>query len=98
HSAASAGSLLNIRARESHMKIYVGNLATDTSVAQLRTMFEAHGEVKRARLAKDKETGSPRGFGYVEMEDEEARVAINALHATKAGGQPQPLKVRQARK
>ena len=79
------------------MKIYVGNLSSETSVAQLRTMFEAHGVVKRARLAKDKETGSMKGYGYVEMDDDEARVAITAMHASRAEGQPKRLKVRQAR-
>jgi RNA recognition motif-containing protein len=67
---------------ERTVKIYVGNLALDTSEAELRAMFEPHGEVSAVRLAKDKETGEPRGFGFVRMEDGPARAAISALHGT----------------
>lgn len=68
------------------MKIYVGNLSYDTSEAQLREMFEAHGAVKSASLAMDRESGRPRGFGFVEMGDDEARNAIKALDGTQSGG------------
>jgi RNA recognition motif-containing protein len=77
------------------MKIYVGNLSPETSEEQLRALFAPHGLVKRARLAKDKDTGEPRGFGYVQMSDDQAAVAIAALHATAPAGRR--LKVRQAK-
>ena len=78
------------------MKIYVGNLSSAASETTLRAMFEPHGRVKAARLAKDRETGAPRGFGYVLMDDGAARAAIGALHGTAAEGRT--LKVRQAKK
>jgi RNA recognition motif-containing protein len=60
-------------------KIYVGNLpftATNESVTQL---FAQHGQVHSVALITDRETGRPRGFGFVEMEDAEAAAAITAL-------------------
>jgi RNA recognition motif-containing protein len=60
-------------------KIYVGNLpftATNESVTQL---FAQHGQVNSVALITDRETGRPRGFGFVEMEDAEAAAAIAAL-------------------
>ena len=61
-------------------KIYVGNLpftATDASVTQL---FAQHGQVNSVALITDRETGRPRGFGFVEMDDSGAAAAIQALH------------------
>jgi len=68
------------------MKLYVGNLSYQTTEAELRTMFEPHGPVTSAKLATDRETGKPRGFGFVEMNDEGARAAITALDGKEAGG------------
>jgi RNA recognition motif-containing protein len=70
------------------MKLYVGNLSYETSESQLREMFEPHGPVSSAKLATDRETGRPRGFGFVEMGDEGARAAIKALDGKEAGGRP----------
>jgi cold-inducible RNA-binding protein len=77
------------------MKIYVGNLALDTSNAQLRAMFEPHGTVSSARLVVDKITGKAKGFGFVDMDDAPAAAAIAALHGT--GSPDKPLKVNQAK-
>lgn len=77
------------------MKIYVGNLSYETSETQLREMFEPHGPVSSAKLATDRETGKPRGFGFVEMNDEGARAAIKALDGKENGGRP--LTVNEAR-
>jgi RNA recognition motif-containing protein len=77
------------------MRIYVGNLAPETGVKDLRALFEPHGEVRRARLARDRETGALRGFAIVEMEDASARTAIAALSGASAGGRT--LKVKEAR-
>lgn len=77
------------------MKIYVGNLSYETSESQLREMFEAHGVVTSAKLATDRETGRPRGFGFVEMADEGAQKAITALNGMDNGGRS--LTVNEAR-
>ena len=69
------------------MKIYVGNLSFNTSEAQMREMFEAHGPVSSASLVMDRETGRPRGFGFVEMpDDSHARAAMAALHGKSIDG------------
>ena len=48
-------------------KIYVGNLSFDTTEDSLRTLFTQHGAVESAKLISDRDTGRPRGFGFVEM-------------------------------
>jgi RNA recognition motif-containing protein len=78
------------------MKIYVGNLSFNTSESQLRQLFEAHGQVDSAQLAMDRETGRPRGFGFVEMSDAgQAQAAINAVNGTEVDGRA--LNVNEAR-
>jgi RNA recognition motif-containing protein len=68
-------------------KLYVGNLPFSTSEEELRTVFEAHGTVASVNLISDRETGRPRGFGFVEMgEESEAESAIRALDGTDLGG------------
>ena len=69
------------------MKLYVGNLSFNTSESQLRDLFSAHGEVTSASLVMDRETGRPRGFGFVEFADPEAaKAAINALNGKNVDG------------
>lgn len=68
------------------MKIYVGNLAFSTSEEALAAAFQAHGDVQSANLVMDRETGRPRGFGFVEMGDDDARTAINELNGTELDG------------
>ncbi len=78
------------------MKLYVGNLSFNTSESRLRELFEAHGEVLSASLVMDRETGRPRGFGFVEMKDDnQARAAIEALHGQNVDGRD--LTVNEAR-
>ena len=78
------------------MKIYVGNLPFSTNEASLRQMFEAHGDVASASIVMDRETGRPRGFGFVEMSnDEEARKAIEAMNGQSIEGRA--LVVNEAR-
>jgi RNA recognition motif-containing protein len=78
------------------MKLYVGNLSFSTSEAELRQLFEAHGQVTSASLVMDRETGRPRGFGFVEFaNDEEARAAIEAVNGKNIGGRN--LTVNEAR-
>jgi len=67
-------------------RIYVGNLPFSATEDEVREMFESHGTVSAVDLISDRETGRPRGFGFVEMEDEEAEAAISALDGTDYGG------------
>jgi RNA recognition motif-containing protein len=69
------------------MKIYVGNLAFETTASEINTLFSHHGEVHEVTLITDRETGRSRGFGFVEMRNEQAaRAAISALEGTELGG------------
>ena len=78
------------------MKLYVGNLAFSTSEAELRSMFEPHGEVASAAIVMDRDTGRSRGFGFVEMtSDDAARKAIEAVNGQNIGGRT--LTVNEAR-
>jgi RNA recognition motif-containing protein len=63
------------------MKMYVGTLSFSTTEDQLRDLFAQHGEVASASLVMDRETGRPRGFGFVEMPDGgQAQAAMAALN------------------
>ncbi len=78
------------------MKMYVGNLSFNTSEAELRDLFAQHGEVSSASLVMDRDTGRPRGFGFVEMPDQgQAEAAIAALNGKNFGGRD--LTVNEAR-
>jgi cold-inducible RNA-binding protein len=71
----------------SSAKLYVGNLSYDTSEASLRTAFEAHGEVTSVNLITDRDSGRPKGFGFVEMGSaEDAEKARTALNGTQLDG------------
>jgi cold-inducible RNA-binding protein len=66
--------------------IYVGNLPYSTTEAELEEVFGAHGAVGRASVITDRETGRSRGFGFIEMpNDEEASAAIEALNGSDFG-------------
>ena len=77
------------------MKIYVGNLPFTATEAEVRELFEAHGSVNSVSLISDRETGRPRGFGFVEMDDEEGTSAVTALDGQVLGGRN--LRVNEAR-
>ena len=69
------------------VNIYVGNLPYNTTDAELQEMFSAHGSVSRAQAVMDRASGRSRGFGFVEMpNDNEAATAIEALNGTDMGG------------
>ena len=69
------------------MNIYVGNLSRQTTEAELRTAFEAFGQVASAAIIKDKFNGESRGFGFVEMPNRaEAQAAIGGLNGKEMGG------------
>jgi len=77
-------------------KLYVGNLSYNTSSADLRQLFAAHGSVTSADVIMDRDTGRSKGFGFVEMgTDAEAQAAINALNGQEHGGRA--LTVNEAR-
>jgi len=62
-------------------KLYVGNLSYDTTEGSLRTLFAEYGEVESVNLITDRDTGRPKGFGFVEMAtDQGAQAAISALN------------------
>jgi RNA recognition motif-containing protein len=68
-------------------KLYVGNLSYDTSEASIRTAFEAHGEVASVNLIMDRDSGRPKGFGFVEMgSPDQAQTAKGALDGTQMDG------------
>jgi cold-inducible RNA-binding protein len=74
-------------------KLYVGNLNFSTTEDEIRTLFAAHGEVQSINMINDRETGRPRGFCFVEMENADA--AIQALNGKEVGGRA--LTVNEAR-
>jgi len=77
-------------------KIYVGNLSFQTTEADLTSMFEQHGTVESARIITDRDTGRSKGFGFVEMSDDDAaNQAITQLNGREVGGRA--LTVNEAR-
>jgi len=79
-------------------KLYVGNLNFETSSADLEQMFTAHGAVAEASVVTDRETGRSRGFGFVQMEsDDAAQAAITAMNGTEHGGRALTVNVAKPR-
>jgi RNA recognition motif-containing protein len=75
--------------------IYVGNLPFSASEDQIRQLFEQYGKVQSVKLVTDRETGRPRGFGFVEMDGGEADSAITGLNGQQFGGRS--LRINEAR-
>ena len=75
-------------------KIYVGNLPFSATEDEVRELFAEYGTVQSVALITDRDTGRPRGFGFVEMENGAAE-AIEALNGTSMGGRS--LNVNEAR-
>ena len=75
-------------------KIYVGNLPFTATEAEVRDLFAQHGTVESVALPTDRETGRPRGFGFVEMPQADAQRAMQALNGHNMGGRP--LRVNEA--
>ena len=65
--------------------IYVGNMPFSATEDEIRNMFSPFGEVQSVKLINDRETGKPRGFGFVEMEEENAKKAIEELNGKDMG-------------
>ena len=78
------------------MKLYVGNLAFETSSEQLQSLFAEAGTVESANVIEDRETGRSRGFGFVEMSSkEEGAAAIDRFNGPDLSGRS--LKVNAAK-
>ena len=75
-------------------KIYVGNLPFSATEDSVRTLFAQYGTVESVTLIYDRETGRPRGFGFVEMARGDAAKAIQSLNGQDMGGRP--LRVNEA--
>jgi RNA recognition motif-containing protein len=76
------------------MKLYVGNLPFTATEQDLRGLLEKHGTVHQVNLITDRETGRPRGFGFVEMDDSAGAAAIRSVDGVELGGRN--LKVSEA--
>ena len=79
------------------MKLFVGNLPFSATEDAVRQLFEAHGAVQKIALITDRETGRPRGFGFVEMANADATRAMQALNGTDFGGRALKIDEAQAR-
>lgn len=77
------------------MKLYVGNLPYSMGDDELREVFEEFGTVQSASVLMDRETGRSRGFGFVEMDDEDGKNAMTALDGRDVDGRA--LRVNEAR-
>jgi cold-inducible RNA-binding protein len=78
------------------MKLYVGNLAFETTENDLQDLFEQHGAVNEVNLMMDRMTGKSRGFAFVTMNDnEQAKAAMNATNGKELNGRA--LNVNEAR-
>jgi RNA recognition motif-containing protein len=75
-------------------KIYVGNLPFTADEASVRDLFATHGTVESVALVTDRDTGQPRGFGFVQMSNADAARAIQSLNGHQMGGRA--LKVNEA--
>lgn len=75
-------------------KLYVGNLPFTATEDSVRALFAPHGTVESFALVSDRDSGQPRGFGFIEMASADAARAIQALNGTDFGGRP--LRVNEA--
>jgi len=79
-------------------KLFVGNLSFDTTENDLQDAFAAHGTVVETNLMMDRETGRPRGFGFITMSTpEEAQKAISALNGSQLGGRALTVNIAKPR-
>jgi len=75
-------------------KLYVGNLPFTATEESVRNLFAPHGTVEKISLITDRDSGQPRGFGFVEMSSADASRAMQALNGADFGGRP--LKINEA--
>jgi cold-inducible RNA-binding protein len=67
-------------------KVYVGNLSFNTNESDVRSAFEQYGTVESVTIITDRDTGRSKGFGFVEMSEEDANKAIAGLSGTQLDG------------
>jgi len=77
------------------MKLYVGNMSFNTTQDALDGLFSNYGEVQEVAIVNDRDTGRPRGFAFVTMDDEGAKAAIDALNGQEFEGRT--LNINEAR-
>ena len=78
------------------MNIYIGNLPYGVDEDELMALFAEHGQVSRSTVVKDRETGQSKGFGFIEMaNDDEAEAAIDKLNGHSVKGRS--IKVSEAK-
>jgi len=77
--------------------IYIGNLPYTASESDVESLFAPHGKVLSVKLINDRETGRPRGFGFVEMDGGSAEAAIEALNGADFGGRSLRVNLAQGR-
>ena len=75
--------------------LYVGNLPFSATEAEVRSLFEQHGQVESVKIVNDRDTGRPRGFCFVDMPADDAQKALAALNGAPMNGRP--LRVNEAR-
>ena len=75
-------------------KLYIGNLPFTANEDSVRALFAEYGDVQTLSLVNDRDTGAPRGFGFVEMSSGDAAKAMQGLNGKDFGGRP--LKVNEA--
>ncbi len=75
--------------------LYVGNLPFSATEAEVRSLFEQHGKVDSVKIINDRETGRPRGFGFVDMPSSDAQNAVQHMNGFEMNGRP--LRVNEAR-
>jgi RNA recognition motif-containing protein len=78
-------------------KLFVGNLPFSATEDSVRTLFASHGTIESLALINDRETGRPRGFGFIEMSNADAARAIEALNGTDFEGRALKVNEAQAR-
>lgn len=78
-------------------KLFVGNLPFSATEESVRELFEPHGTIETLALINDRETGRPRGFGFIEMSSSDAAKAMQALDGKDFGGRALKVNEAQAR-
>src|SRR4029434_3814730 len=92
---ASPGSFLTEQVNQMAKKLFVGNLSFKTTENDLRNAFEQYGAVESVAIIMDRDTGRSKGFGFVEMSEEDASKAIAGLNGAQLDGRA--LTVNEAR-
>src|SRR5207245_9809448 len=71
-----------IKGKTSMKNIFVGNLSFGSTEQDIRLLFETYGKVDRVNIVTDRETGQPRGFGFVEMGEDRKSTRLNSSHGS----------------